>query len=107
MKGATALLLVMIASARAAVVMNPSTECLIGFDGLGDDVKNGGTLHCKDCDPRCDADGAGVPNGSCTFKLKACINDAAPPCKAAELRRVRVKTTCRGSALGFAPTGTE
>jgi hypothetical protein len=102
----TALLLVVIASARAGAVMNASTECLIRFEGLGDSVKNGGTLHCKDCDPRCDADPAGTPNGSCTFKLRACVNDADADCTGTELKKMTVKGKCGASALGFAPVGT-
>ena len=54
-RAVASVLLLVIASTRAGAT-STANECLIGFDGLGDAVKNGGTLHCKDCDARCDAD---------------------------------------------------
>src|SRR5436190_6550944 len=101
----TGVLLLVIVSTRAGAA-STANECLIGFDGLGDAVKNGGTLHCKDCDARCDADPGSTPNGSCTFTLKACVNDAGSGCAGTELKKVSVRGNCGASTLGFTPGGT-
>ncbi len=90
----------------AHAVMDATTECLIEFDGLGNERANGGTLECKDCDPSCDADGAGKANGSCVFAFRVCANTPDATCAATALKKVRVKGRCGASALAFTPSGT-
>src|SRR5439155_9280359 len=83
-------------------VMDQSTECLIGFGDVPDADKNGGVLQCTDCDPACDADGIRTANGSCTFKLKVCLNQAAGACTATSLKTPVIKGRCGVSALALA-----
>ena len=86
-------------------VMDATTECLTTFADVPDADKNGGVIQCTDCDPNCDADGVNSANGSCTFKLKVCANEADGSCTATELKRVTVKGRCGASALAPVPSG--
>jgi hypothetical protein len=92
-------------ASRSHAVMDASTECLIGFDDVPDAFKSGGVYTCTDCDPSCDADGVSTVNGSCTFRLKACVNEADATCTATELKKVRVGGKCGASALAFTSAG--
>src|SRR5439155_10472870 len=83
-------------------VMDQSTECLIGFGDVPDADKNGGVLQCTDCDPACDADGVKTANGSCTFKLKVCLNQPAGACTATTLKTPVIKGRCGASGLALA-----
>ena len=84
---------------------DPRDECLVGLDVDGPPVI--GDAHpfrvtCADCDPRCDHDGLATPNGTCTFALRACVNQVADPaCVPAGVRRVRVRP--RRVALSLPP----
>ena len=71
-----------VAVPRSQAVMDATTECLVDFGDVPDADKNGGLIQCGDCDPACDADGINTPNGSCTFKLKVCVNEADATCTA-------------------------
>ena len=55
-------------------------DCLIGYDGIdASDVTLDGkkqVVSCTDCDPSCDFDGEATANGSCTFQVGVCINQA-------------------------------
>ena len=55
-------------------------DCLIGYDGIDDsDVVLDGkkqVVQCMDCDPSCDHDGAAEANGTCTFQVGVCIDQA-------------------------------
>src|SRR2546421_626227 len=73
---------------RSYAVMDATTECLTSFAGVPDADKNGGVIQCTDCDPNCDADGVSSTNGSCTFKLKVCADQAEGSCTATELKKV-------------------
>src|SRR5437899_4995620 len=86
-------------------VMDATTECLTTFADVPDADKNGGVIQCTDCDPNCDADGVNSANGSCTFKLKVCADEADGSCTATELKRVTVKGRCGASALAPVPSG--
>ncbi len=78
----------------ARAVMDATTECLVGFLGVPDDAKNGGTVM------------QGATNGVCTFNLTACANRAEGSCTGTALKPIKVKGRCQGaSALGFAPAG--
>src|SRR5262245_61106585 len=59
------------------------TDCLVEFDGVDPVRPRGATVRCTDGDPFCDTDG--VVNGSCRFRLTACLNNAdaqLPKCRA-------------------------
>ena len=101
-----ALAVTLVAGRSSHAVMDATTECLIGFSGVPDADKNGGTITCTDCDPTCDDDGAGTANGSCMFTLQLCANRAEGACTGTALKRVKVKGKCQGtSSLGFSPSG--
>ena len=101
-----ALAATLVAGRSSHAVMDATTECLIGFSGVPDADKNGGTITCTDCDPTCDDDGAGTANGSCTFTLQLCANRAEGACTGTGLKRVKVRGKCQGtSSLGFSPSG--
>jgi len=101
-----ALAATLVAGGSSRAVMDATTECLIGFSGVPDADKNGGTITCTDCDPACDDDGAGTANGSCLFNLQLCANRAEGACTGTALKRVKVKGKCQGtSSLGFSPSG--
>src|SRR5437870_7327831 len=91
---------------RGFAVMNETTECLVDFEGVSDTYKSGGTIQCTDCDPSCDADGVNTANGSCTFNLQVCVNEAGGACAAAPLKKVRVTGACGAVALAPTPSGT-
>jgi hypothetical protein len=86
-----------------------ATDCLIGLDGIEPadltDFKRGKAVRCTDCDPACDRDGVASPNGSCTFALSVCLNQAEPAgCEPRELRKVKVKPKKAG-LVAPAPAG--
>lgn len=54
----------------------PENDCLVGFDGVDTAPATSKVVTCTDCDPSCDADGAGAPNGSCKFPIAVCLNRA-------------------------------
>src|SRR5437016_847644 len=100
-----ALAVTLVAGRSSHAVMDATTECLIGFSGVPDADKNGGTITCTDCDPTCDDNGAGTANGSCTFTLQLCANRAEGACTGTALKRVKVRGKCQGtSSLGFSPS---
>ncbi len=75
-------------------VMDATTECLVGFSGVPDADKNGGTLS---------GDGVG---GSCTFNIGVCANQPDSGCTGTSLKKVKVKGRCKGaSSLSFSPSG--
>lgn len=74
----------------AAVTMDATSECLFAFGEVDDTLANGGTLSCTDCDAACDADSPGQANGTCTFNLSGCLNQAAGSCSAAVLKASKV-----------------
>jgi len=80
---------------RSYALTDATTECLVGFTGVPDGVKNGGTLE-----------GVSSGGGSCTFNLQLCANQTVSPCVASQLRRVKAIGKCRGtSSLKFLPSG--
>ena len=80
---------------RSYALTDATTECLVGFTGVPDGVKNGGTLE-----------GVSSGGGSCTFNLQLCANQTVSPCVASQLRRVKATGKCRGtSSLKFLPSG--
>src|SRR5207253_866343 len=83
-----ALAATLVAGRSGHAVMDATTECLIGFSGVPDADKNGGTSACTGCDPACDDDGAGTGNGSCTVTHQPCANRGAGACRGAALQRV-------------------
>jgi cysteine-rich repeat protein len=77
-------------------------DCLIGYDGIdASDVMLDGkkqVVTCTDCDPACDKDGSAEANGTCTFRLGACINEpdvvgCTPP---AGLTKAKASATVSG-----------
>lgn len=76
------------------------SDCLVGLAGMA----SGQTIPCTDCDPSCDVDGSGVPDGSCTFRFQVCANlpDAAD-CAPTALQTVTGKPR-RIFASGDLPT---
>jgi cysteine-rich repeat protein len=76
-------------------------DCLIVLDGIDDDdvslVGRKQVAECTDCDPACDLDGIDEVNGSCTFRLGACINqEGVAGCEPA-VALTRAKATARVS----------
>ncbi len=66
----------------------PEADCLVGVAG----APSGKTLECTDCDPSCDADGTGSPDGACTFRLQVCLNlPGVVGCEPTALRRASAK----------------
>ncbi len=64
------------------------SDCLVGLTGMA----SGQTILCTDCDPSCDVDGSGVPDGSCTFRFQVCANLAdIADCAPTALRTVTAK----------------
>jgi hypothetical protein len=60
----------------------PDRDCYIGLEGYSPEdlspiSKNGKKqgIACTDCDPECDLDGVPTADGSCTFRIGACINN--------------------------------
>ncbi len=83
-----------------AIVAGASTsravtdECLIGFSGVPDAAKKGGTFSCD------------AESGQCTYNLKLCANQAQGSCTGTALKRIKVKGKCQGaSSLSFSPSG--
>jgi hypothetical protein len=66
---AAVLLTALGATARAKET--PANDCLIGVENEAEQQLSG-TINCTDGDPSCDADGA--TNGSCSFKIRGCLN---------------------------------
>jgi hypothetical protein len=52
------------------------TDCLVEFDGVTPTRPRAAKIRCTDGDASCDADG--VANGSCHFRLTACLNNQDP-----------------------------
>jgi hypothetical protein len=86
----------------------PANECLVRFRDVPVANIDGGVLTCADCDPTCDTDGVNTPNNACTFKLTICANahDPTGTCQPANLKKVKVKSKCSGSAVTLTPSGT-
>ncbi len=64
------------------------SDCLVGLAGMA----SGQAILCTDCDPSCDIDGSGVPDGSCTFRFQVCANLAdVADCAPTALRTVTAK----------------
>lgn len=88
---------------------NPSNDCLVGLVGFDqDDVSAYGrkaqpAIQCTDCDPSCDTDGLGEPDGVCVVRLAARLNDATLPalCPPATLAKFKAKARTRGTKLDF------
>src|SRR3989442_1569019 len=82
----------LVAAPPAKAVMDATTECLMEFTGVPDADKDGGTVTCTDCDAGCDLDGVATANGSCTFKIAACLNQARlPTCPKGTIAKSKVK----------------
>src|SRR5258707_4027250 len=80
-------ILTMIGShATFAKANDPTTECLIELQGA-DEAVLGSTLACTD-GAACDSDGA--TNGSCTVKVRACVNFPTTTCPAQGLKSAKV-----------------
>jgi hypothetical protein len=89
-------------------------DCYIGLDGYAEedlaivDAKGKKLgIRCTDCDPSCDLDGAVVPDGSCTFRIAACVNvGGVPGCDPAARtpRRVKAQARSRADTLDLAAT---
>src|SRR5437899_2161589 len=90
--GSVSLIILLAGVPASHAVMNDTTECLVSFAGVPAGDENGGTITCTDCDPSCDTDGAN--NGSCTFKLSVCANEAGGTCTATALQPIKVKGKC-------------
>jgi hypothetical protein len=69
---------------------DPADECLLEFEVLGSPDERG-TVTCTDCDPGCDRDGVQTPNGSCEFRLGACVGQETASCAADVPGRIRVR----------------
>ncbi|HWP66862.1 MAG TPA: hypothetical protein VNO26_13200 [Candidatus Limnocylindria bacterium] len=66
----------------------PEADCLVGLWN----APSGATIACTDCDPACDADGTGAPNGSCAFRVQVCANfPGLGDCEPASLRSISAK----------------
>ena len=66
----------------------PATDCYIELDGV-DSTTN--RVECTDCDPGCDRDGVTQPNGSCTFRVAACLNQPGiAACTPTALKKAKV-----------------
>jgi cysteine-rich repeat protein len=84
----------------------PDRDCYIGLDGYSSEdlssiSKNGKKqgIACTDCDPACDLDGVDTPNGSCTFSIAACVNNAGVPgCDPATRDPKKVKAQAKSKA---------
>ena len=86
--------------ATFAKANDPTTECLIQLQGA-DEAVLGSTLACKDGDA-CDSDGA--TNGSCTVKVRACVNFPTASCPAQALKSAKVNPKKVG--ISVTPNGT-
>jgi hypothetical protein len=79
-------------SAGAARAQNPANECLIGIQDQNEvTLADKSTTACTDGDPSCDADG--VADGTCTFRLRGCVNiPGVSGCELRPMKKVRFVT---------------
>jgi hypothetical protein len=90
----SALTATLLSAAVGRAVMDATTECLVGFSGVPDTARNGGTVEASG-------------TSSCTFNVGVCVNSATDTCAAAPLKRVKLAGNCKGrSSLKFSPSGT-
>ena len=92
----------------------PERDCYIGLDGYDESdlspINKKGTksgIVCTDCDPACDLDGVDTPNGSCTFSIAACVNQAGVEgCDPAtrETKKTAAKAKSKAGKLDLAST---
>jgi cysteine-rich repeat protein len=92
----------------------PDRDCYIGLDGYSQDdlspinkkqTKFG--IRCTDCDPTCDLDGIAEPNGSCVFRIAACVNNSdVPGCDPATRtpKKVSAKAKSKGGKFDLGGT---
>src|SRR5215510_11040632 len=83
---------------------NPKANCYVEFDVDGGALSghNGNKVTCTDGDPTCDHDGA--CDGTCTFRIRLCVNQTnISQCMAATLK----KTPHTRNIQGPTTTGTE
>src|SRR5512132_3146381 len=81
----------------------PAKECLVSLEDAHQAVL-GETASCHDGDPACDADA--LPDGACTFRVRACVDlPGFPACKARKLTRFRARP--RRLQLTVTPNGTD
>jgi hypothetical protein len=90
------------ATARAAE--NPANDCLIGVENE-DEQQLSGTISCTDGDA-CDADGA--TNGSCTFKIRGCLNiPGVAGCTLRPIKKVKFVTPHSNNKIVITPVAGE
>jgi hypothetical protein len=80
----------------------PETDCFIGLEGYSPSdmtpfgKKGKPAIQCTDGDPACDFDGDTTPNGSCTFRIAARVNDPnVPGCTPVPLKKVKAKAKAK------------
>ena len=108
---ATAVLLT-VSVARAKE--NPANDCLIGIENeQGQDVSQGTpptkVITCTDCDATCDQDAqAGqTANGSCTFRIKGCLNiPNESGCTLRPIKKFKFKTPHANNTISLQPVNT-
>lgn len=88
-----ALALELMGSPTTAPPAMAADECLVGFSGVPDTQRDGGTLQGT------------ASAGACTFPLQVCANRTDPDCPTTALKRVKVKGKCHGASLSFTPSG--
>jgi hypothetical protein len=77
----------------------PERDCYIALAGYSPEDLSPQGIVCTDCDPACDLDGVAEPNGSCTFSVAACINNAdVAGCDPATRTPTKVKATAKSKA---------
>ena len=92
----------------------PDRDCYIGLEGYSQEdlspinkkeTKLG--VRCTDCDPACDLDGIAEPNGSCVFRIAACVNNAGVSgCDPATRTPKKVKAQAKSKGGKFDLTST-
>jgi hypothetical protein len=84
----------------------PERDCHVGLAGyspadlspLGPKGNRTGIV-CTDCDPACDLDAIDAPNGACTFRIAACVNQpGVAGCDPGPFTRVRARAKVRKRA---------
>jgi hypothetical protein len=80
---------------------NPANDCLVGVEDAANVVLSG-TVTCTDGDPSCDADGA--TNGSCSFKIRGCINiPGVSGCTLRPIKKVKFVTPHSNNKIVVTP----
>jgi hypothetical protein len=78
----------------------PANDCLVGVENA-DEQQLSGTITCTD-GADCDADGA--TNGSCSFKIRGCINiPGVAGCTLRPIKKVKFKTPHSNNKIVLTP----